>query len=256
MREERKSRKRRVHTRTERRGERKRGRGCAGALLSFLAGVLVILSSFGAGMGAGWYRWGRSRTARVNLSAVVIPDWISQELIRKNVYSRPAVSLREVNDIVVHYVANPGTTARQNRNYFDSLADQQDDGATSASAHFVIGLEGEIIQCIPLNEMAYASNDRNYDTIAIECCHPDETGEFTDATYASLVKLCAWLCDELKIGRESIIRHYDVSGKACPLYFTEHEDAWRKFKEDVQKYEKGLAISEEIRYNMKRLIII
>ena len=212
----------------------KRKRGCGGALLSFLCGVLVIVSAFFAGMGAGWYRWGRDAGPRVDLSSIEMPDWIEQNLIRKNIYSRPAVSLREVNDIVVHYVANPGSTAEQNRNYFDNLADQGQEGGTSASAHFVIGLEGEIIQCVPIDEIAYASNNRNYDTISIECCHPDETGKFSDATYEALVKLTAWLCDAVKIGREDVIRHYDVSGKACPLYFVEHEDAWKQFKEDVK----------------------
>lgn len=95
----------------------KRKRGCGGALLSFLCGVLVIVSAFFAGMGAGWYRWGRDAGPRVDLSSIEMPDWIEQNLIRKNIYSRPAVSLREVNDIVVHYVANPGSTAEQNRNY-------------------------------------------------------------------------------------------------------------------------------------------
>ena len=87
----------------------KRKRGCGGALLSFLCGVLVIVSAFFAGMGAGWYRWGRDAGPRVDLSSIEMPDWIEQNLIRKNIYSRPAVSLREVNDIVVHYVANPGS---------------------------------------------------------------------------------------------------------------------------------------------------
>ena len=31
-----------------------------------------------------------------------------------------------------------------------------------------------------------------------------------------------------------MIRHYDVTGKLCPLYFVEHEDAWETFKSDVQ----------------------
>ena len=37
---------------------------------------------------------------------------------------------------------------------------------------------------------------------------------------------------------ESIIRHYDVSGKLCPKYFVEHEEEWVKFKEDVASYMK------------------
>ena len=82
--------------------------------------------------------------------------------------------------------------------------------------------------------MAYASNSRNIDTVSIECCHPDETGEFTDETYNSLVQLCAWLCMKFQLDAEDVIRHYDVTGKICPKYFVENEDAWSNFKEDVQ----------------------
>lgn len=198
--------------------------------------ILVTLLAFAAGLGSGWYIWGRDTGSNVSLASIEVPDWVEQKLIRKNIYSRPAVSLRQVNDIVVHYVANPQSTAEDNRNYFDRLADQSGDGATSASAHFVIGLDGEIIQCIPINEIAYASNNRNGDSIAIECCHPDETGKFTEATYASLVKLTAWLCDETGISRKQVIRHYDITGKDCPRYFVGDEDAWKQFKKDVWSY--------------------
>ena len=93
---------------------------------------------------------------------------------------------------------------------------------THASSHFVIGLEGEIVQCIPCDEIAYASNDRNSDTIAIECCIPDDTGKFNDQTYQSLVQLVTWLMGRYDLGVEDVIRHYDVTGKNCPKYFVEH----------------------------------
>ena len=64
-----------------------------------------------------------------------LPDWITQELIPVNQYSRPGTPLEQVNGIVVHYVGNPGTTAQNNRDYFASLAET---GETSASSHFVI----------------------------------------------------------------------------------------------------------------------
>ena len=28
---------------------------------------------------------------------------------------------------------------------------------------------------------------------------------------------------------------YKRQGKACPLYYVEHEDAWQSFKDDVKK---------------------
>ena len=118
------------------------------------------------------------------------PD-LDVELLTVNEYSRPGIALKQVNGIVVHYTANPGTSAIENRNYFEGLKDSH---VTKASSHFIIGLEGEIVQCIPCNEISYASNDRNDDTISIECCIEDETGKFNDATYDALIHLTAWLC--------------------------------------------------------------
>ncbi len=87
-----------------------------------------------------------------------------------------------------------------------------------------------------MDEISFASNNRNSDTISIECCHPDETGKFNDKTYDSLVALAAWICCEYNLNKEDIIRHYDVSGKECPLYFVDHEDAWENFRNDVMSY--------------------
>ena len=158
---------------------------------------------------------------------------IEEQLLTKNEHSRPGLLLEEINGIVIHYTANPGTTAQNNRDYFEGLKDSQ---LTKASSHFVIGTEGEIIQCIPLDEIAYASNDRNFDTIAIECCHLAEDGKFTQETYDSLIHLVSWLSGQYELEGEDILRHYDVTGKNCPKYFVEHEDSWTTFKKDIEKY--------------------
>lgn len=159
------------------------------------------------------------------------PD-ISVELLDINEYSRPGTNSDKITGIVIHYTANPGSTAKQNRDYFNGL---KDSGKTQASSHFVVGLEGEIIQCVPTWEIAYASNERNHDTVSIECCHPDEDGKFTDETYASVVRLTAWLCLKFDLTENDVIRHYDVTGKNCPKYFVEHEETWQGFKDDVKK---------------------
>ena len=159
------------------------------------------------------------------------PD-IDVELLTVNPYSRPGIETNKITGIVVHYTANPGATAMENRDYFESLKDGHD---TKVSSNFVIGLEGEIVQCVPTWEVAYASNDRNIDTVSIECCHPDDTGEFNDATYQSMVQLCAWLCLKFDLNEEDVIRHYDVTGKNCPKYFVENEAAWQAFRQDVKK---------------------
>lgn len=158
------------------------------------------------------------------------PD-IDVQLLDINEYSRPGIESDPIKGIVIHYTANPGSTAQNNRDYFEGLKDSHE---TSVSSHFVVGLDGEIIQCVPTWELAYASNSRNQDTVSIECCHPDESGEFTDKTYKSLVQLTAWLCDKFGLTQNDVIRHYDVTGKICPKYFVEDEKAWELFKGDVK----------------------
>jgi N-acetylmuramoyl-L-alanine amidase len=163
---------------------------------------------------------------------VEIPDDVEQALLTVNEWSRPGDPLRKINGVVVHYVGNPATTARANRNYFESLSSGAE--GTYASAHFIVGLEGEVLQCIPLTEIAYASNSRNGDTVSIEVCHPDGTGKFSPETYDRLVELTAWLCREFRLDPETeVIRHYDVTGKLCPRYYVENPDAWEQFLADT-----------------------
>ena len=96
---------------------------------------------------------------------VKVPAYVEQDYLTVNEWSRPGDPLEEINGVVIHYVGNPNTTAQANRNYFDSLASGTE--GTYASSHFIVGLEGEVVQCVPLTEIAYASNTRNGDLFGI-----------------------------------------------------------------------------------------
>ena len=176
--------------------------------------------------------WTLFRNRRPQAEDVPVPDYVEKDYLTVNPYSRPGEPLEKINGVVIHYVGNPGTTAHANRHYFQSLSSGQE--GTYASSHFIVGLEGEVIQCVPLTEIAYASNTRNGDTVSIEVCHPDETGEFSPVTYQRTVELTAWLCREFQLDpAQDVIRHYDVTGKECPRYYVEHPEAWDDFRADV-----------------------
>lgn len=227
-------RKKKKSRRSRKKTAKRRGFPFAAVFMALVVGVL-------AGLGGGYYVWGWERPYTVDLKAVEVPDWVKQEFIRKNIFSRPDVSRRKINNIVLHYVANPGSSAEGNRNYFDSLADQDSQkGGTSTSSHFIVGLEGEMIQCIPINEIAYANAPRNEDTLSIEVCHPDDTGKYSDATYESVVRLTAWLCTQLKLKSSDVVRHYDINGKLCPKYYVEHEEEWKQLRKDIDAAMKEL----------------
>ena len=164
---------------------------------------------------------------------VILPEDVETEYLPMNPYSRPGTPLEEIRGVVIHYVGNPDTSAMANRSYFASLALT---GETYASSHFIVGLEGEVVACVPLTEVAYASNTRNADTVSIEVCHPDETGEFNPETYEHLTELTAWLCSTFELDpAEDVIRHYDVTGKICPKFYVENPEAWEALKADVAR---------------------
>lgn len=225
-----------IYRRRKRRRLSKRGRYAA--IVGIAALVLFITLLVVAGTR-------RQKAEKKTVSEKTYPDiTFDVRFLDPNPFSRPQLALKKVHAIVVHYTANPGVDAVANRNYFNNLpkANERKQKKTYASSHFVIGLDGIIVQCIPLEEMAYASNDRNSDTVSIECCHKKENGKFTAQTQAALIQLCTYLCIKFDLTEENLIRHYDVTGKICPKYFVEHPDAWETFKKDVgmelKKYRK------------------
>ncbi len=157
---------------------------------------------------------------------------IEERLLTINEYSRSREKQNKIEKIIVHWVGNANSTAIANRNYFDNLRNTH---TTYASSHYIVGLQGEIIKCIPEDEVAFHSGSysMNRKSIGIETCHPDWEGKFNENTYNSLVELCADICKRYNLTIDNIIRHYDVTGKECPRYYVRNEQEWIKFKNDV-----------------------
>ena len=195
-------------------------------ILLVTVAVLLVVGLLAAALW--WLSPARRANKRVEaLREAAVPAYVTADYIPSVGTARSGRALSDFNGIVIHYVGNPGTSAAGNRNYFATFG-------TSVVSHFVVGLEGEVIQCLPLWERSVASNHRNGDTISIEVCHPDDSGQFNPVTYAAVVRLTAWLCQVGDLSTEQVIRHYDVSGKECPRYYVRNEAAWQQFLADVQ----------------------
>ena len=168
---------------------------------------------------------------------------IQEMFLTPNKYSRPQIPLKEVKKIAVHYVGNPNTSALANRNYFENCKE----GGRYVSSHYIVGLKGEVIQCIPTDEWSYFTNQANGYSISIETCHPRSDGVFYDSTYISLCELCAMLLKKFNLTTNDLIRHYDITQKTCPLHWTPTKyqseavatARWNRFKQDVQTVMDG-----------------
>jgi len=175
---------------------------------------------------------------------------IINDFLSPNPFSRPKLMLDKVKGIVIHYVANPGTSAKQNRDFFEN----RKFGETGyGSAHFIIDLDGSIIQCISEKEIAYhvgavtyidgiqkkLSPYPNDCTIGIECTHIDLTGIMTDETYYTLIGFCTLLCRNYHLDPDkSLYLHYEITGKICHKWFVDNPLEWEIFKNKVkEKYD-------------------
>ena len=184
---------------------------------------------------------------------------ITDALLTPNRFSRPQIPLKTVKQVVLHYVGNPNSTAMANRSYFEN----QKNGGRYVSSHYIVGLDGEILRCVPENEVAYCSNRANTYSISIECCHPDATGKFTEETTASAAELCAYLLKKYGLSVDDLIRHYDVTGKQCPLWFvpTKYQSAdvanarWAGFKALVSQKMGGSTASADQETSFKVRIL-
>lgn len=187
---------------------------------------------------------------------------ITEQFLTPNQWSRPQDKLHKVLGIVVHWCANPNSTAEANRNFFESRK-----GGTKGfgSAHYVINLDGAVVQCLPLDEMSYHVGSHVYTaqalkklgsypnncTVGIECTHIDDNGTMTKATYDALVELATMLLKKYNLTENDLWTHKTVVGwKDCHMYFVKNNDEWIKFKTLVGNKLRGKAqLNPEVNTN-------
>lgn len=188
-------------------------------LIVLLGGLRVVRNLFSRG------------TASVSEGTTMKQELgITELFLTPNQYSRPQNELAQVKGIIIHDTSQAGASAVTVRNQYESL---KSGTGTSDSSHFILGLSGEIVQCIPLDEIALASAERNQDSIAISFCYPQPGGTPEDSTYAALVKLTVYLCQKYDLKTDAVFRHSDVKQDACPHYFAEQTGTWDAFLANV-----------------------
>ena len=174
---------------------------------------------------------------------------IENRLLTTNPYSRPQKPI-DIKGIVLHWVQNTMTSALFNWNYFEA---RKEGKLGYGSAHYLIGIDGEIIRAIPDDEMAYHCGAKKYTqyafekfgsypngkTIGIELCHIDDLGKMSKETWKSMIDLCAMLCKQYQLNPyRDITTHMAIVGtekKKCPLYFFNNPDAFQLAQMKVEE---------------------
>lgn len=156
---------------------------------------------------------------------------------------RPALPMTATT-LTLHNTGNPSSSAEAERSWLTNPSNDR-----TASYHIVVD-EIEAIECLPLDENAWASGDGsgaksgNRTSIHVEIC---ESGNYAQ-TLENAVQLVAKMLKEHGWGVDRLRRHWDWSGKVCPrlMYDGGKWTGWVAFKQRVQ-----VELNKEDEYMLK-----
>ena len=169
-------------------------------------------------------------------------------------------STKSIKYAVAHYTGNDGDTDEANANYFAN-------NNVGASAHYFID-DDSVTQSVPDNYVAWAVGSTglldqgspyrkkgakfwgkctNTNSLSFELCDTIDNGKrmVSKKTRANGAAFIAKKMHQYDIPIGNLIRHYDVNGKLCPIYWVTDEDDWKKFKAEVNAELKKLKGEKE-----------
>ena len=138
-----------------------------------------------------------------------------------------------VRYIVMHYTANNGDTARNNCDYYHRV------GGLQASAHYFVDEHGAM-QSVRECDTAWHCGARAYwhpecrnaNSIGIEMCsrkRADGSYYILPETVVNAAALAREIMQRYGIDTEHVVRHYDVTGKRCPMPWVDDPAQWAAF---------------------------
>ena len=161
-----------------------------------------------------------------------------------------------VRYIVMHYTANNGDTAKNNCDYYHRV------GGLQASAHYFCDEHGAM-QSVRECDTAWHCGARAYwhpecrnaNSIGIEMCsrkRADGSYYIKPETVANAAALAREIMQRYGIDTDHVLRHYDVTGKRCPMPWVDDPAQWTAFKDMLTP--KNTTTDEEdeddmVRYN-------
>ncbi|MCG3158213.1 MAG: hypothetical protein DKINENOH_04854 [bacterium] len=129
-------------------------------------------------------------------------------------------SVSEIRRIIIH-ITDGGANINGTVGWFQNPV-ERDGTARKVSAHYIVGQDGEVVQMVTHDRVAWHAGSANSDSIGIE--HNANTRGLhpTEAQYCSSAALVRWLADRYNIplDRQHILGHAEAdpntSHRACP----------------------------------------
>jgi N-acetylmuramoyl-L-alanine amidase len=176
------------------------------------------------------------------------------EFISCNTANYRAGRTQPVRYIVMHYTANNGDTARDNCDYYHRV------GGLQASAHYFVDEYG-VMQSVLEGDTAWHCGARAYwhpecrnsNSIGIEMCsrkRADGSYYIKPETVANAAALAKDIMQRYGIDTDHVLRHYDVTGKRCPMPWVDDPAQWDAFKASLAPEENTVEEDDDmVRYS-------
>ena len=174
------------------------------------------------------------------------------EFIACNMANYRAGRTQPVRYIVMHYTANNGDTAKNNCDYYHRV------GGLQASAHYFVDEHGAM-QSVRECDTAWHCGARAYwhpecrngNSIGIEMCsrkRADGSYYILPETVANAATLAKGIMQRYGIDTEHVVRHYDVTGKRCPMPWVDDPAQWTAFKEMLKQNDNDEEDENMVKY--------
>ena len=174
------------------------------------------------------------------------------EFIACNMANYRAGRTQPVRYIVMHYTANNGDTAKNNCDYYHRV------GGLQASAHYFCDEHGAM-QSVRECDTAWHCGARAYwhpecrngNSIGIEMCsrkRADGSYYILPETVANAAALAREIMQRYGIDTDHVLRHYDVTGKRCPMPWVDDPAQWTAFKEMLKQNDNDEEDENMVKY--------
>lgn len=154
-------------------------------------------------------------------------------------------SISKIKYIVWHYTANDGDSDEANGLFFKKNKNR------GASAHYFVDDDSVTIS-VPDTYVAWSVGGKRYsnyrttggaslykictntNSINIELCDTRKNGKYdvTEATLQNAIDLTRKLMAKYDIPISNVVRHFDVTGKSCPVYYI-NNSVWQSVKNRI-----------------------
>lgn len=131
---------------------------------------------------------------------------------------------RAIDTIVIHYTAT-NASALNNLKYFSRPG-------AGASAHYFIDRDGGIYQSVREVDTAWHAGNGTMNARSIGIENVSAGQDFTAAQIAALRDVVTDIMRRYKIPASRVIRHHDVTGKACPAPYV-NDTKWKTLHSQI-----------------------